>query len=142
MSDNQRQCEAEFRQVAGEFVQQQKQLLIQGRKTVLFAARRVGGHRRDCRRDKLVEQYAAGTRLRVIADQQDHHKRQETAHQLAQRAVEELAEMEGHRVIKHDDVDRTRQRPQRTQPPFLHFNTNKERQHGEADAEQQHALLC
>ena len=49
--------------------------------------------------------------------------------------------MEGHRVIQHDDVNRTRQRPQRSQTPLLHFYTDKERHHRQANTEQQHALL-
>ena len=108
---------------------------------VLFTARGIGGHRRYGRRHELVQQYAARSCLRVIPYQQNHHHRQEAAHQLTQRAVEELAEVEGHRVIQHDDVDRTRQRPQRSQAALLHFNADKERHHRQADTEQQHALL-
>ena len=49
--------------------------------------------------------------------------------------------MEGHRVIQHDDVNRARQRTQRSQTAFLYLNPDKERHHRQADAEQKHALL-
>ncbi|CCK04919.1 hypothetical protein BN129_3719 [Cronobacter sakazakii 701] len=108
---------------------------------VFFAPRFVGGERRDCRRDKLVQQHAAGLRLRIIADHQNHHHCQHTAHQLPERAVEELAEMERHRVIQHQNIDSARQRAHRTKPPLLHFDADKKAEQRQADTQQQHALL-
>ncbi|CCJ91002.1 hypothetical protein BN132_2930 [Cronobacter turicensis 564] len=108
---------------------------------VLFTLRFVGSERGDRRRDKLVQQHAACLRLRVITDNQNHHHRQHTAHQLAQRAVEELAEVERHRVIQHQNINGARQRAHRTKPSFLHFDADKKAEQRQADAQQQHTLL-
>lgn len=108
---------------------------------ILFATRRVGGQRRDRRGDKLVQQHPTGSGPGVIPDNENNHQSEETADDLPQRAIEELAELELHRVIQHQNVDGARQRPQRSETPFLHFDPDKERHCRQADAKQQHALL-
>lgn len=67
---------------------------------ILFATRRVGGQRRDRRGDKLVQQHPTGSGPGVIPDNENNHQSEETADDLPQRAIEELAELELHRVAK------------------------------------------
>lgn len=64
---------------------------------------------------------------RGYPDNKNNHQSEETADDLPQRAIEELAELELHRVIQHKNVDGARQRPQRSETPFLHFDPDKER---------------
>lgn len=77
---------------------------------------------------------------RVIPDNENNHQSEETADDLPQRAIEELAELELHRVIQHQNVDGARQRPQRSETPFCTSIPIKNAI-AAADAKQQHALL-
>ncbi|VFT76666.1 Uncharacterised protein [Klebsiella aerogenes] len=108
---------------------------------VLFTTRRVRCQRRDRRRDKLIQQHPTGSGPRIIPDNENDHQGKETADDLPQRTVEELTELKLHRVIQHQNVNGARQRSQRSETPFLHFDTDKERHRRQADAKQQHALL-